>query len=214
MPLQDRVTPRNEIVHYPEHGMFMGNRGCLHDDQKQLAKPYCGVKRWITCVLEFKGQKLPLMEPGLYTPLFFLDEATALAAGHHPCALCRRPRFTEFKAKWLAGNPDRHLDMRCSIDLVDAELHKERWLKEDGQRTSTATLSDLPDGVIVSVPGEDNSYLWWNKALYLWSPQGYHATERNLRDQTVTVHTPLSTVNALRAGFVPMIHPGIRSEND
>lgn len=212
MPYQNRVTPRNEIVHYSEHGMFMGNRGCLHDDKEQLVKPYCGVKRWIICVLEFKGRKVPLMQPGLYTPLFFLDEATALAAGHRPCAECRRPRFKQFKATWIAGNRDRGLDITCSIDRIDAELHKDRWLDERGQRTYRSRLADLPEGVIVSVPGEDDSYLWWNQALYRWSPQGYHAPRRRLHDEAVAVHTPLSTVNALRAGYVPLIHPGVASE--
>jgi hypothetical protein len=192
----------------------MGNRGCLHNDKEQLVSPYCGVKRWIICVLEFKGKKLPLMKPGIYTPLFFLDEATALAAGHRPCALCRKPRFKEFKNKWLAGNPGHGFDSKCSIDRIDAELHKDRWLDEGGQRTYPSRLTDLPDGVIVSVPGEDAPYLWWNQALYLWSPQGYHATKRRLPDDAVVVHTPLSTVKALRAGFVPMIHPGVRSERD
>ena len=97
VPKQNRVTPFGEIVAVPERGTLMGNRGVLHDDRGTIRRPW-QLRRWILCVLEFKNRKRSVMSPGCYTELFFLDEATGLAAGHRPCAECQRPRFREFCA--------------------------------------------------------------------------------------------------------------------
>ena len=109
MPRQNRVTPFGDIVAVPARGMFMGNRGCLHDASAQLTgrivRPY-RLTNWIYCVLSFKGRHRQVMSPGRYTELFFLDEATALAAGHRPCAECQRGRYNEFMRCWAAGNPE------------------------------------------------------------------------------------------------------------
>src|SRR4051794_26424644 len=99
MPRQNRVTPSGDIITTPERGTLMGNRGVLHDADARIVRRWQG-KRWIACVLEFKGRWRPVMAPGRYTELFFLDEATALAAGHRPCAECRRRRFDEFRDTW------------------------------------------------------------------------------------------------------------------
>ena len=106
MPLQNRVDPFGRIVAVAARGTLMGNRGCLHDDHDHPVRQYQG-RRWIICVLDFKGRRRKPMPPGQYTSLFFLDEATALAAGHRPCAECQRERFNAFRAHWAAGNPER-----------------------------------------------------------------------------------------------------------
>ncbi|TWT58745.1 hypothetical protein KOR42_21310 [Thalassoglobus neptunius] len=98
MPLQNRVTPESVIEAVSARGMFMGNRGCLHGCERNLVKQFCSEKRWIICETEFRGRRRALMEPGKYTELFFLDEATAFASGHRPCGECRRDRFVDFKA--------------------------------------------------------------------------------------------------------------------
>ena len=105
MSRQNRGTPFGDIIATPARGTLMGNRGCLHDNQGHIIRPY-QLKRWIIYQLEFKGRRRQIMTPGKYTELFFLDEATALAAGHRPCVECSRPRFTEFVAAWAEANPD------------------------------------------------------------------------------------------------------------
>src|ERR1700732_822885 len=104
MARQNRVTPAGDVIATPERGTFLGNRGVLHDDQGRIKRAW-QLKRWIVCVLEFKGRRRAVMTPGRYTELFFLDEATALAAGHRPCAECRRERFNAFREAWLRGDP-------------------------------------------------------------------------------------------------------------
>src|SRR6266699_2834089 len=121
MPLQNRVTPLGELIADPARGLVYGNRGCLHDEGGRIRRRYAG-KRWIACRLEFRGWlRRPLLQPGRFTELFFLDEATALAAGHRPCALCRREDYLAFGDAWGAV----HTGMR-GADEIDAQLHAER----------------------------------------------------------------------------------------
>src|SRR6201998_3464626 len=104
MPRQNRVTPFGEIIATPERGTFMGNRGILHDELGHVKRAW-QVRRWLVCVLEFRGRKRTVMTPNRYTELFFLDEATALAAGHRPCAECRHARFLDFCHAWRTATP-------------------------------------------------------------------------------------------------------------
>ncbi len=106
MPRQNRVTPFGEIIATSERGTFMGNRGILHDPDGRVRRKWV-LKNWLVCVLEFRGRKRTVMTPNRYTELFFLDEATALAAGHRPCAECRHARFIDFCIAWKAGAPRR-----------------------------------------------------------------------------------------------------------
>src|SRR5258707_3661680 len=102
--LQNRVNPWGELFRTPARGTMMGNRGrTLHNAQQEIVRSYGG-KRWICCLLEFKGRRRQIMSPGQYTELFFLDEATAFAAGHRPCAECRRERYKAFRAAWINWN--------------------------------------------------------------------------------------------------------------
>lgn len=207
MPLQNRVTPLNEIVAVAERGMlFMGNRGCLHDGKRKLVRQIRSERRWIICQTSFNGRKRVLMSPGEYTELFFLDEATALAAGHRPCYECRRTDYNRFKTAWLEGNPSAGLNPKCSINDIDAWLHEDRLTSSGHQRTHDVVLGDLPPGTFVTLPDHGRPLLYWQGRLFAWTPGGYKPgppTDANLE---VVVRTPKSTVNALRAGYVPVVH--------
>jgi hypothetical protein len=206
MPLQNRVTPLNEIVVYPEHGLFMGNRGRLHNDNRQISRQTSSVKRWIICLTSFKDRQRPLMSPGQYTELFFLDEATALAAGHRPCATCRRRDYDCFKASWIRGNPDAELTVKSSINDIDARLHADRTTQSEEQRTFLGRLGDLPDGTFITLPDDQTPLLLWEAKLLAWTPARYIQGPHVDDDCEVLVRTPRSTVNALRAGYIPTIH--------
>jgi hypothetical protein len=208
MPLQNRVTPFGEVVAVPERGGWMGNRGgCFHTADRRLTRRRWAGRRWLVCLLEFRGRHRTVMAPGCYTELFFLDEATALAAGHRPCRECRRADHERFKEAWRRGNPGAVAD-GAGIDALDAVLHRERLTPAGTQRTFRARLGDLPAGVFVALPrGEDEAYLFAEKRLWRWAPRGYAAAPRRWRGETeVTVLTPRSTVRAIAAGYTPQVH--------
>src|SRR4051812_1964028 len=185
MARQNRVTPFGNIIATPDRGTFMGNRGVLHDEEGRIRRAW-QLKRWIVCVLEFKGRKRRVMTPGHYTELFFLDEATALAAGHRPCAECQRVRFNSFR-RALAG-ADAPLD---SAVAIDDQLHAERITPERSKRTYSAKVGELPNGVFVLLPGhEETPYLVCGGALLAWSTGGYTARIDRPSGIKVQVLTP------------------------
>jgi len=194
MPLQNRVTPLGELIADPARGLVYGNRGCLHDETGRIRRSYA-VKRWIACRLEFKDWKRTrLLQPGRFTELFFLDEATAFAAGHRPCALCRREDYNRFLA--LVG--------ARGADEIDARLHEERL----GPRPPVPP--DLPDGAFVLRAGAP--WLVAGGRLRRWTPAGYADETAAGRDLLIT---PPSLVEVLRQGWdsgaVPLLHPSARS---
>lgn len=132
MPRQNRVNPFGELIATSSHGLFMGNRGVLHNDQGQLTEKRWTHNHWIICLTKFKDRKRPLMSPGCYTELFFTDEATALAAGHRPCAECRRKAYNHFKQAWIKGNSFLNLPDKVDVDFIDKVLHEER-VKSDSK---------------------------------------------------------------------------------
>lgn len=200
MPRQNRVTPRGELIAVPAKGTFMGNRGCLHDGAGELRRAHRG-RRWIICALEFNGRRLPLADPGRNTQLFFLDEATALAAGHRPCGECRRAAFRAFVAAWRAGNPAEAPIGTLLVDALDRVLHRQRTAPPE-----RAPLGTLPDGTFVARAGDPRPLLVLGDALLAWAPHGY--TDRLPRPaSSVDVLTPASIVNALRTGYRPALHP-------
>ena len=206
MPLQNRVTPYGEIISVRDRGMFMGNRGRLHDDRRRISRQFCSNTSWITCLTEFKGRQRELMRPKHYTELFFLDEATALAAGHRPCAECRRSCFRLFKVAWLEGNPQHDLGTAPSIKLIDGLLHNERLTSDGMKRLYRATMNDLPDGVFVRLGEMDHAFLLWRSRLHHWTPGGYDESQPAKPEQVVDVLTPRSIVHALHAGYEPELH--------
>jgi hypothetical protein len=210
MPLQNRVSPFGEIIATTARGTLMGNRGCLHDHQDHPIRQY-QCRRWIICVLDFKGRTRKPMPPGHYTSLFFLDEATALAAGHRPCAECQRERFVAFRAHWAAANPDRAGGAAPLAETIDATLHHERMSDHRHQRdkikrTYTAPLDSLPDGAVVVFGASPAPYLVRGDQLVPWSFIGYG--QPIARTNTlVQVLTPQSVVRAITHGYVPSVHP-------
>ena len=200
MPLQNRVDPCGMIFASPARGTFMGNRGgALHDRNREIVRQYAS-RRWITCLLEFKGRHRVVMSPGRYTELFFLDEAVALAAGHRPCAECRRERFNAFKAAWnRSGDPRDVL-----ANEIDIQLHPTRIDHHRGKVTFHAPLNSLPDGCFVQIDG--SSYLVYGDALLLWSPAGYVEKRNRPNDLIAQLLTPEPVVRCIRRGYKPEIH--------
>ena len=206
MPLQNRVTPWGEIVATPERGLFMGNRGCLHDGQRQVTKAWARTP-WVICALQFKERHRVVMSPGQYTELFFLDEATALAAGHRPCATCRRAEYDAFKALWLEANPELAAQYQGKNTEMDKQLHRERVDAQRQKRTWSARMGDLPDGCMVVLPGTRDPLLLWGGSVHAWSPAGYSAAKALPADTELEVLTPPSVVKTLTQGYGPVVHP-------
>ena len=209
MPLRNRVTPLGELVAEPGRGLVYGNRGCLHDERGGIRRRFNG-KRWIACRLRFRGwHREPLLQPGRFTELFFLDEATAFAAGHRPCALCRREDYVRFGEIWRELHPDQ-----VGADAIDAQLHAERIEpRTRGHLLHDADLADLPDGAFVLRAGVP--FLVLGPELLRWSTAGY--VERLARGERseITLITPPSLVEVLRAGWrpvVPLFHPSTAAD--
>ncbi len=200
MTLRNRVTPRGEIIADPARGLFMGNRGVLHDDQRRLGTARWKHKNWVTCVLRFKDRHRAVMTPKRYTELFFLDEAVALAAGHRPCGECRHRDYTRFLDFWQAVT-----GVRPGAKDFDKVLHAAR--AEPGARRlrrHTAMLEYLPDGAFVDISGA--AHLVLGGSLRPYTPSGYGRPVRRLTGP-VTLLTPPPTVAVLSAGFRPVLHP-------
>jgi hypothetical protein len=205
MPLQNRVTPTGDIIATPHRGMFTGNRGIIHDPAtKTLLKKRWSSPAWITCVCEFRGWRRKVMGGRSWTELFFLDEATAFAAGHRPCFFCRRDDANRFRAAWEEGNGVSGVLAR----EIDAVLHDER-LERGRKRLHLLPMpvERLPDGAMVQ-QGEQSFLIVQGRALR-WSMAGYQKAEAALDDAMLL--TPPSTLLALGAGYRPVLHPSASS---
>jgi hypothetical protein len=204
MPLQNRVTPLGELVAEPGRGLVYGNRGCLHDDRGRIRRRFDG-KRWIACRLRFRGwHRESLLQPGRFTELFFLDEATAFAAGHRPCALCRREDYERFGQIWRSLHPGQ-----VGADAIDVQLHSER-VEPTSRRhhLHQADLADLPDGAFVLRAGIPLLVL--GSEMLRWSTAGYVERLDRTAPRRTTLITPPTLVEVLRAGWdpvVPLVHP-------
>ncbi|MFB6879134.1 hypothetical protein [Streptomyces sp. NPDC056323] len=197
---RNRVRPDGEFVADPGRGLFWGNRGSLLGAAGQpTRKP--STRAWVCCVLEFKGWRRVQWQPGRLTELYFLDEATALAAGHRPCGLCRVPDYRRFQRSWvnalgggLPGAPE-----------MDGRLEADRRTPKGCQRTFRAAVGDLPDGAFVRLDGETGLV---RQGRWLpWSMAGYGAARAVAPDLRVDVLTPAVTVQLLAAGYAPVLHP-------
>jgi hypothetical protein len=197
MPLQNRVSPYGVLFRTPSRGTLMGNRGgCIHNDRREIVRPFKS-RRWIACVLEFKDRHRVVMTPNLYTELFFLDEAVALAAGHRPCAECRRERYNAFRTAWGSPLPTADdMDLALHPARIDSEGRKVKW---------SASWQSLPDGAFVDIGGE--AWLVRRDAMLLWTPEGYARSESRPASGSVTVLTPQPIVECLMHGYLPGIHP-------
>ena len=199
--LQNRVDPFGQIIRTPARGHWLGNRGLLHNQHQELVRPW-KLKAWITCLLSFKGKKRVVMSPGLWTELFFFDEATAFAAGHRPCFECRRADAFRFKRAWLAGNPAYGFDEKTLIREIDDILHHQRMAHDGSKVRFEAEFSALPNGTLIEMDGK--AWLVYDGLVYPWSPGGYGAGVPGPAGM-VMVLTPASVVNAFRSGYVPQV---------
>jgi hypothetical protein len=200
-PLQNRVTPSGDIVSTPQRGLFTGNRGIIHDPAtRTLLNRRWSSKAWLTCVCEFRGRRRDVMAMQSWTELFFLDEATAFAAGHRPCFYCRRDDANAFRAAWEEGNGVSGL----RATQIDTVLHRERL---DGRNKRLhelpMPLAALSDGAMVQAGGEN--YLIVRGRALQWSWDGYREVTSPPRDAELL--TPPSTLRALGAGYRPLLHP-------
>ena len=193
MTLQNRVLPTGEIVADPARGMFTGNRGCLHDDQRQLGRARWKGKAWICCALQYKGWQRQVMTPRRWTELFFLDEAVAMAAGHRPCAVCRRPAYDAFRDAWGGARAAE----------IDAILHDARVAPDRRQRRFQTEAAALPEGCFVL--WQDQPHLLQAQTAYPYTVAGYQAP-RSRPSGEVTVLTPAPMLAVLRAGYRPILN--------
>ncbi|HEU0195476.1 MAG TPA: hypothetical protein VFQ71_14825 [Gaiellales bacterium] len=200
MPLQNRVSPLGELLAVPERGLVYGNRGCLHDNARQIRRAYNG-RRWIACRLAFRGRRRgPMMQRGRYTELFFLDEATALAAGHRPCAECRWPDYRRL----LELHP-----MAGGADGLDERLHAERvYPGRFHRRLHEVPIDQLPDGAFIVRGGAP--WMVLGDRLRQWTPAGYAGSQSRPGGGTAQLVTPPLLLPLLADGcprLVPFLHP-------
>jgi hypothetical protein len=201
MPLQNRVNPFGELTVSPARGLFFGNRGGrFHTGAKTLTARRWASRQWICCVLDFKGRQRDVWGR-FYTELFFLDEPTALAAGHRPCFECRRKDATAFAEAWRKAY---RLPTRPYADAMDFVLHGER-LHGRAKRLHPRNIATLPDGAFIALEGE--AFAVRGDALLRWTPQGYDARKPRLRDVMIDVLTPPAILTVLSAGYKPHWHP-------
>lgn len=216
MPLQNRVTPFGEIVAIPQRGLLMGNRGIIHDPAtRTLTTRRWSNPAWLICRCDYKGARRAVMAQRSWTELFFLDEATALAAGHRPCFLCRRAEALQFQRCWAAGNgtpppPAPEIDRVLHRERLHLErVHLEREQLEHRQRGRkrlhpvTGSPADLPSGAMVAIG--QSSYLIVAGRAHRWTPDGYQPAAT--LPQVDGLLTPPSTLRTLMAGYRPILHP-------
>jgi hypothetical protein len=201
MRLQNRVDPFGELFVTSARGLFMGNRGGrIHTDDRTLTRRRWASRQWICCVLDFKNRQRDVWGR-TYTELFFLDEATALAAGHRPCFECRRKDAEIFAGCWQAAFK---LPKRPRADAMDSVLHAQR-LNGRAKRLHRSKLDELPDGAFVTL--DEGAYAVRGNRLLRWTPRGYDAVKRRSRGAMVDVLTPPAILAVLAAGYRPLWHP-------
>jgi hypothetical protein len=201
MPLQNRVSPYGELFASPARGSLFGNRGGrFHTDARTLTTRRWASRQWICCVLEFKNRRRDVWGR-FYTELFFLDEPTALAAGHRPCFECRRKDAETFADAWRKA---KRLRARPYADAMDTVLHDER-LDGRTKRLHRHEIDALPDGAFIALDGE--AFAIRGNALLHWTPEGYDARRPRRRGVAIDVLTPPAILAALSAGYAPHWHP-------
>ena len=212
MALQNRVTPFGEIIATPARGTFMGNRGCLHDSDRRLGRSRWKGKAWICCLIEsdrrIRNGPYPVMTPGYYTELFFLDEAVALAAGHRPCYECRRADARAFAGGWPSDTPP-------TAPEIDRTLHEERIDKTAPQkkRRHERRFEDLPNGAFVEWKAE--AWLVWGTAMFRYTPAEYvEKVQRPGGTVEVDVLTPPSVLSVLAGGYAGRLRRNLHESAD
>jgi hypothetical protein len=207
-PLQNRVDPFGQLIRTTGRGVWMGNRGLIHNEHQQIIRPF-RLKAWITCLLEFKGRRREVMTPNLYTELFFVDEATAFSAGHRPCAECRRADFNRFKAAWVQGNSLYMYNMKTPIGEIDEILQRERINPNGSKSTYNERLGNLPEGSFIEYNGKPYMIRQPNRLIH-WTPFGYTDSIKLPLTTEVNVLTPKSIVNSFQSGYIPQTSESMR----
>jgi hypothetical protein len=201
MPLQNRVSPHGELFASPARGSLFGNRGGrFHTDARTLTARRWASRQWICCVLDFKNRRRNVWGR-FYTELFFLDEPTALAAGHRPCFECRRQDAEAFAEAWRQA---KRLRARPYADAMDTILHDER-LDGRTKRLHRREIDALPDGAFIALDGA--AFAIRGDALMHWTPEGYDARRPRRRGVAIDVLTPPAILAVLSAGYAPHWHP-------
>lgn len=199
-PRCNRVSPFGRIEATSHRGILLGNRGDLHGEDGTVVRNW-RLRRWISCVLDYpRGSKITFDTPGSYTPLFFLDELVALAAGHRPCAGCRPSAYRAFRDAWqmIRGRPNQFI----AATEIDLELH--RWRVELPISGKLSSLSALPAGTFITLPQQsDLAWLWTGHSVRPWSHEGYGPAVPSPVD-AVSVLTPQPIVQVLMAGYQPV----------
>lgn len=198
MTLQNRVQPTGEVLAIPARGTLMGNRGILHDDHQRLGVARWRHPHWISCELTFRGRHRKVMSPRAYTELFFLDEVTAMAAGHRVCAECRRVDYDAFRAAW-----GQAFGAQVKAGEMDRVLHAARVTRRRQQVRHEAPADGLPAGTMVLSEGRTHAIR--DGALLEYTPEGY-TRKLTLPHGPVTVLTPAPLVAVLAAGYRPRWH--------
>lgn len=209
MPRRNRVDPWGDLHAVLARGLYTGNRGCLVDDAGQLTRHHNG-SLWITCRTEFRDWKHPLDAPRAWTPLFFLDDAVALAAGHRPCGLCRRSDYLAFRdAVTIAARSDRPVLAGELNRRIAAERHRRgRGLVRAGDRMlSTSDLDALPTGTVMVDSVTRQPRLVTKHHLQSFGFDGWLPASERPQGVIVEVLTPPTSVLALKNGYVPRLHP-------
>ena len=210
-PRQNRVTPFGEIESTAAKGLFLGNRGDIHAADGGLSNRRWAVKAWICCALTSKsGSRVEFDRKGTYYPLFFADEATAFAAGHRPCAMCRYRDYRNFKRHWQAA---KHIEPHQFVSAadIDRQLQASRIDAARRKITFPARLGDLPDGAMLTFPDSPaEARLLWLGKTWRWSHSGYDDPQTAAEKADVSVLTPAPFIEVFRAGYTAVIHPSAR----
>jgi hypothetical protein len=193
VPERNRVTPLGEFVAIPLRGAWTGNRGILHEGH-QIVRSHAS-NLWITCALEFRGRWREQWLPHRWTHLYFYDEAVSFAAGHRPCAECRRDAYRAYQQAWAA-----EAGPVPGAREMNGVLHAERIIPgTHRRRLHDLSWASLPDGTFVLDDGQPALIL--GDAIVPWTQEGYGARRSRPKTGTATVITPPSTVAVLRAGY-------------
>lgn len=202
MPRRNRVDPWGDLHAVPARGLFTGNRGCIVDDQERVVRHHRSSTLWIACLTAFRDWRFPLARPNRWTPIFFLDDAVALAAGHRPCATCRRDAYRSYRDA---------VDPALRAFEIDRQLTTERLRRGSGidrgrdRKTWRADLESLPDGTVI-IGDDGQARLVLSDRLLTFSFDGWSRPEARSAPGPVEVLTPPTSVRALARGFTPVLH--------
>jgi hypothetical protein len=214
VPRCNRVDPFGDLHAVPERGLLTGNRGCLVDGAGEVVRHHAS-NLWIACVTEFRGWRSPLDAPHHWTPIFFLDDAVALAAGHRPCALCRRDAYRSYRDAVTAATGDRRPVLATELNrrLAGERLRRGRGVARAGDRRLwRAPYVGLPVGTVI-VDDRRRPRLLLEHGTLAFSFAGWTDPAPRPPDGNVDVLTPPTSVAALANGFVPLLHPSASSDS-